>query len=144
MEPVRYSDEDAIRNVVDQFEQCQYGLAEFTHARHLTVACWYLHSLAREAALDRMRIQLQKFSAHHGKQGYHETITRFWIELLHEFLSGQSADAPFAWKVNHALERYGNKDVLYSYYTRELVMSEAARREWTEPDLRRVGARRVG
>ena len=138
MEPLRYADEDAIRDVVDQFERCTYGLAEFTHARHLTVACWYLNTLSPADALSRMRTHLQKFSAHHGKQGYHETITRFWIELLHAFLTAQPADAPLAHKVNDAVKSYGNKEILYSYYTRERVMSETAKREWVEPDLRTI------
>jgi hypothetical protein len=135
MEQICYPDEEALRNVVEQFEHCTYALAEFTHARHLTVACWYVRTLSPEDALSRMRTHLQKFSAHHGKQGYHETITRFWIELLNAFLAGQPPNTSFVSKVNNALQYYGNKDVLYSYYTRERVMSEAARREWVEPDL---------
>ncbi len=69
-----------------RFERCDFALAEFTHARHLTVACWYLCALSREDALGRMQRGLQSFIAHHGKQGYHETITRFWMELLADYL----------------------------------------------------------
>ena len=72
--------------MVETFERCDFALAEFTHARHLTVACWYLCAFSREAALEHMRRGLQNFIAHHGKQGYHETITRFWMELLANYL----------------------------------------------------------
>ncbi len=86
MTEVQYRDASEIRDVVERFEGCDFALAEFTHARHLTVACWYLCSLTREEALERMRCGLQSFIAHHGKQGYHETITRFWMELLANYL----------------------------------------------------------
>jgi hypothetical protein len=79
---------------------------------------------------------LQRFIAHHGKQGYHETITRFWMELISRFLPRVPEDASIAESVNEVIARYGTKDILFEYYTRERVMSEIARREWIEPDLR--------
>jgi len=128
----------ALREVVRRFEACEYALAEFTHARHLTVACWYLCAGSREVALERMRAGLQRFIAHHGKDGYHETITRFWMELLDECLRGLPLDMPLAAKVKSVVAKYGRKDVLFAYYSRELAMSERARREWVEPDMRSI------
>jgi len=92
-----------------------------------------------DQALERMRSGLQRFLAHHDKQGYHETITRFWIELLGSFLGKFGDGIATTLKVNRALECYGSKDVLFSYYTRERVMSDIARQEWVEPDLRAIG-----
>ena len=80
MDAVTYRNADAVREVVEKFERCEYAPQEFTHARHLTVACWYLCTLPEKEALDRMREGLLRFTTHHGKRGYHETITRFWIE----------------------------------------------------------------
>ena len=144
-----YHDEAEIREVVRKFEECEYALTEFTHARHVTVACWYLctSKIATEGqsssvpvkALERMRTGLRRFIAHHGKQGYHETITRFWMELLENFLNSFVSGTAMVVKVNRALECYGSKDALYAYYTRERVMSEIAKREWVEPDLRAIG-----
>src|SRR5215469_3169213 len=132
---VAYPNEDAIRDVIQKFEHCEYAPAEFTHARHLTVGCWYLCTLPADQALNRMRERLQSFSAHHGKQGYHETITRFWIELLDGTLRQQREDVPVLGRVNAVVALYP-KEVLFDYYTRERVMSDQAKREWIEPDLR--------
>ena len=52
---ITYRDENEIRRVVERFERCDFALPEFTHARHLTVACWYLCTLSREEAMERMR-----------------------------------------------------------------------------------------
>jgi len=137
MGQIAYQDEDAIREVVRKFERCQYAAEEFTHVRHLTVACWYLCTLPEKEALDRMREGLLRFTAHHGKHGYHETITRFWIELLADHLGHMPAGMSLTDKTNNALEHHGNKEVLFSFYSRERVMSERARRAWVEPDRRR-------
>ncbi|HST10984.1 MAG TPA: hypothetical protein VLL05_11455 [Terriglobales bacterium] len=138
MADVTYADQSEIREVVEKFERCEFALADFTHARHLTVACWYLCTLPRPEALERMRSGLQRFIAHHQKQGYHETITRFWIELLCSYLCRCQDGATITSKINGAIELFATKDVLYSYYTRERVMSDAARTAWIEPDLRAI------
>lgn len=138
MAEVVYLNEDAVREVIRKFEQCEYEPAEFTHARHLTVACWYLCTLSADEALNRMRTHLQNFSAHHGKQGYHETITRFWIEFLDGALRRQCEDNSVLDRVNAVATRYP-KDTLFDHYTRERVMSDTAKREWVEPDLREIG-----
>ena len=130
-----YKDEAEIQEVVRKFEECAYGLAEFTHGRHLTVACWYLCTAPPETALARMREGLQHFIAHHGRQGYHETITRFWMELLGSVLGQLPGNTPNITKVNRALERYASKEILFEYYSRERVMSDTARTHWIVPDL---------
>jgi len=131
-----YREESEIREVIAKFENLEFGLQEFTHARHLTVASWYLCTLTREDALVRMRIGLQRFIAHHRRQGYHETITRFWMELLGEFLRNLPEAMSKVERINRAVEAYGDKEILFRYYSREFVMSDVARKEWVEPDIR--------
>ena len=130
-----YKDENEILEVVRRFEACDYALEEFTHARHVTVACWYLCTNPPEEALARMRKGLECFLAHHGRQGYHETITRFWIELLSHSLCQLPGKDPTITQVNRALERYASKETLFEYYSRERVMSDSAKTKWIEPDL---------
>jgi hypothetical protein len=135
MERPIYRSDSEIRDVVEMFESCSFALQEFTHARHLTVACWYLCTLPPDQALGRMRVGLQRFITHHGRQGYHETITRFWMELLGEFLRSLPEEISMVEKTSRAVEAHSNKEILFRYYSREFVMSEAARKEWIEPDL---------
>jgi hypothetical protein len=132
-----YLNEDAIREVIQKFERCEYAPHEFTHARHLTVGCWYLCTMPADEALNRMRTYLLKFTAHHGKHGYHETITRFWIKLLDGALR-QHEDDCLLRRVNTVVALYP-KETLFDYYTRDCVMSDAAKRVWVEPDLREIG-----
>jgi hypothetical protein len=136
MEGTVYREEREVREVVTRFEHSEYALEEFSHSRHVTVACWYLCTMKPEEALDLMRSGLQHLIAHHGRQGYHETITRFWMELLLEYLHGLPEAMDRIEKINRAVEAHREKDVVFRYYSRELVTSNTARREWVEPDVR--------
>jgi hypothetical protein len=133
---VLYEAETDLQAIVEGFERCNLKLDKFTHARHLSLATYYLTKFPFHEALVRMRAGLQRFIAHHGKQGYHETITRFWMELISGFLNGILPDTAVTERANEVVARYGSKEILFEYYTRERVMSEIARREWVEPDLK--------
>jgi hypothetical protein len=132
--------EAEIANTVQKFEACAFRLEEFTHARHITVACWYLATLPYEAALARMRSGLQRFIQHHGKDGYHETITRFWMILLDQALRTAPEEWGLTARLAHVVAQYPDKNVLFRYYTRERVLSEEARKGWIEPDLQTLGS----
>ncbi len=83
-----YQSEAEIENVVRGFETCETGADDFRHAHHLVVALWYLHTMNRDAALDRMRAGLLRFLDHHGvdKGKYSETVTVFWIDKIDQKL----------------------------------------------------------
>jgi hypothetical protein len=131
-----YRNLEALLSVVRKFEACAYDKAEFTHNLHLTVAAWYLWTSTPAEALDRMRASLLRFTKHHNVQGYHETISRFWMLLLRESIVQGEGDRAFVKRVNDLLERFADKNILFEYYTRELVMSDRARAIWVEPDLK--------
>ena len=80
----RYESEDEIEKVVRAFETCETGADDFHHSEHLAVAVWYLHTMDRDAALDRMRAGLLRFLDHHvgDTSKYSETITVFYIDKI--------------------------------------------------------------
>jgi len=127
-----------VKSVVSNFENCRFRKEEFTHARHLTVAAYYLSHFSPAESLERMREALLRFTRHHGVTGYHETITRFWLLLTEDFLQ-RSPEECFVNRVNALIDSYGRKDVLFEYYTRGLVTSVEARNKWIEPDLKQIG-----
>jgi hypothetical protein len=138
-----YREECELQVIVEKFEGCHFKLEEFTHTQHLTVAVWYLLHFDACEALVRMRTSLQRFIEHYGRQGYNETITRFWMELIRNYLDEISEDVSRADTVNRVIARFGSKDILFEYYTRKRVTSETAKREWVEPDLKCISAKRV-
>ena len=129
-----YRNSADIEEVVRKFETCEYEKQEFYHSRHLAVAAWYLSRFPAELALEKMRASLLRFTEHHGVKRYHETITRFWLLVVQDFLRTAADQAPLAEKVNELIRRYDDKNLLFEFYDRERIMSDEARRSWVEPD----------
>jgi len=101
----RYESEDEIEKMVRSFEACETGADDFHHAQHLAVAVWYLHTMERDAALDRMRAGLLRFLEHHegNTSKYSEPITVFYIDKIVEKLSETGPDVSVVEKCNTIL-----------------------------------------
>ena len=101
----RYQSEDEIENVVREFEACETGADDFHHSEHLAVAVWYLHTMDRDAALDRMRAGLLRFLNHYegNTSKYSETITVFYIDKIVEKLSQIGPEVSIVEKCNAVL-----------------------------------------
>ena len=109
---------------------------DFHHLSHLHVAWVYLsESAAADEAAAKMRCTLQKFAASAGKaEKYHETITVFWIELLHRLramAAGKSLE-----EIVQANPQLLEKNFPLEYYSRDALFSDRARAFWIEPDLK--------
>ena len=101
-----YQSETEIENLVRAFESCQIDKTEFRHRHHLAVAVWYVQTLGREAALDRMRAGLRRFIDHHGvdPKKYSEKITVFWIDRVAEELNELGPEISLLEKCNSIVE----------------------------------------
>lgn len=134
--PAAFQTVAEIEMVVRAFEACTVAPEAFSHRAHLTVALWYLAHASASEATERMRRGLQRFITHHGKQGYHETITLFWLKLVRHFLDQAAANRPLPELANELLARFGDSQFLFAHYSRELVHTATAKTTWVEPDLR--------
>jgi hypothetical protein len=90
-----YKTEEEIEQVVRGFETCTTAAADFHHREHLTVAVWYLQTLSRVEAVERMRAALLRFLDHHGvdRKKYSEEVTVFWVDTIASKLEGVKAGA---------------------------------------------------
>jgi hypothetical protein len=130
-----------------RFDACRIPKAEWTHHAHLVVGLWHVHRYGPDEALTRLRTGIRTLNAHHGTpnsatEGYHETITRAYVLLLSEYLQTDPADLPLTAGVAKLLASpLAARDALLRFYSRERLMSPAARASWVEPDL---AALRIG
>lgn len=110
--------------------------AAFDHLAHVRMAWGLLkESPSVEDAVDRMRSALhQKTAAAGVPEKYHETLTRFWMYVLADVLvqSGPSASLD---DVLAREPRLLDKDLPFTFYSRERLMSEEARRTWIPPPV---------
>jgi hypothetical protein len=122
--------------LVREFEACTLPPAAWTHAAHLSVAFWYLHSFPRDEATRLIRSGIKRYNnAQRKSLAYHETITLAWIEVLARFLDEQDHDTPLANLLDRLLDRCCDKNYLLQFYSRERLFSDAARIHWLPPDV---------
>ena len=124
--------------VVRRFESCEMPPEEFNHREHLLVALCYLLRMDDAEALGRVRAGLAAYVAAHGIDPnlYHETLTVFWLRRVRAYLARAGAGVGLAALANGLAEECGASRLVYEYYSKGLLDSAEARREWRDPDLR--------
>lgn len=137
-----YADEREVEGVVRGFEDCQTRPEDFTHAAHLTVALWYLNSLGMREATTKMRENLLRFINHYKEQGYNETMTVFWLRVVRSFMEATRSaigagvgGRSLAEMANELAANYNDSRLIYNYYSKELLATQAAKEDFVEPDL---------
>jgi hypothetical protein len=94
--------------------------------------------------MDHMRIGLKRYNAAHANEpmrvGYHETMTRFWLWVIDEHVRRTPFAGSLAELANGLIAAYEDRALPFQYYSREHLMSDKARAEWVEPDLRALRA----
>lgn len=120
--------------MVAAFESAAIPPTQFTHAAHMAVALSYLAEHPLEAARERMREMLLRFTAHHHVDVYHETLTTFWMRLLDHLANNHYHDLPLWRRINLIVARWGSSAPVEAHYSREIIKSKMARQNWIAPD----------
>jgi hypothetical protein len=115
--------------------------AEWTHAAHLSIGAWHVDRFGPEEAIRRLRVGIRALNDRHGtantdKSGYHETITVAYVRLIDQFLAVCAPSERIDARVDR-LPRgpLGDRALLFAFWSRDVLMSPAARAAWTPPDL---------
>ena len=128
--------------LVRRFRERTLPKAEWTHAAHLAVGTWHVQRYGAAAAIPRLRDGIRALNGTHGtantdSSGYHETITCAYAHLIAGFLAACPERMSLAERVEALLASpLARKDALLEYYSRDRLMSVAARRDWKDPDLK--------
>ncbi len=133
-----YKGDEEVLEVVRRFESCELPPTDFNHREHQIVALCYLRRMEDGAALARLRAGIRRYAAAHGVSPslYNETITVFWLRRVRAFVA-RAGDRPgLAEMTNRLAEECGGSRLVYDYYSKEVIDSEAARRGPVEPDLK--------
>jgi hypothetical protein len=132
-EPKKMTDAE-ILTLVDRLERCLLPKEAFHHRDHLTVAVVYLYTADLETAINRMRATLKRFAGHHHVSGlYHETLTRFWLQQVEQRLDRSLC---LQESVRQIREQLNDKNLPFTYYSRERINSQEAKEKWLLPDLK--------
>ena len=110
----------------------------FTHAAHIAMAACYCLQFPEGESLDRARRDIRHFNesvggANTDESGYHETVTRFWMEAVRGALEPGRTRLEQVRRVVQELA--GRRDLVQRRYSYDVVRSKEARRRWMAPDL---------
>jgi hypothetical protein len=136
----RYRGTDEIKELVAAFEDTTLPYTRWTHGAHLTVGLWYLLWYGDDGALPRVRSGIRRYNAAHAGEpmrvGYHETLTRFWLWMISDYLGRTPIAGSLADLTNGLISACVDRELPFRYYSRERLMSDMARAGWLEPDVR--------
>ncbi|BBM81751.1 hypothetical protein [Candidatus Uabimicrobium amorphum] len=131
-----------IEKFVQRFNDGTLREEEWTHQAHFVVALWYVLQNPFEKVLPLLREAIKKNNValgipNNNERGYHETITRFYLLKIAEYVTKNTLDTLCAQAFLQLLSsEIVDKKYPLLYYSRELLFSVEARKEWCQPDLR--------
>jgi hypothetical protein len=131
----------ALGDLVEAFLAGTLPKAEWTHEAHLRVGAWHVHHHGAEGALPLLRERIRRLNHEHGTvnsatSGYHETITAAYARLIADFLAAADpADELEARVAALIVSPLGYRAALFRFWSRERLLSPAARAAWLPPDL---------
>jgi hypothetical protein len=137
-----YASEADIIRIGEGFLACTLPRAEWNHAAHFAASLWLMRTRPDLDASRDMPAMIRAYNESAGgvnddSGGYHETITQASLRALRGVLDANPAGTPIYRIVNVLMaSNLGNPNWLLEYWSRDLLMSVEARRQWREPDLK--------
>jgi len=131
-------DETYLRSLIAGFEDGSWPVAEFHHMQHLAVAVHYLTE--DPVPMDTLRDRIRRYNVSQGGEntedrGYHETITRFWLEIVRAYIAALPAGLTPVDVTRRVVEEFAPKrDLFRDYYDFDVLKSREARAVWIPPN----------
>lgn len=132
--------DEALASFLRGFETGTLPKTEWTHGAHIAAAATYLSGSDAATVLPLMRRRIRAYNIAVGggnsaTSGYHETLTRFWLVIVEDFVLRSRPGSPLH-AARLAVAQFGEQRSLHAeYYSGNVVQDCEARREWREPDL---------
>ena len=129
--------------LINKFLRCNLPKGEFTHEAHLLTALFLL-SRHGDNTLPVIRKHIADYLASIGVEntdtsGYHETLTIYWLWAVKKRFADEKGEVHWNQdNVDDLLEDFDltERNQWLQYYSKELMMSVKARKNYVEPDLK--------
>lgn len=135
--PTWLASPEAFAAFIATWERGELPKATWTHAAHVGVGACYAVRYGHDAFVHTRAGILRHNDAvgtpNTDTSGYHETLTRFWVDVLAAATAGLSDE----WEAARlAVARFGDvRNYHAQFYSYDVVRSTAARRAWHAPDV---------
>lgn len=139
--PRLFPDNAAIAHVGEGLLACTLPREEWTHEAHLAASLWIARERPEINPIQDLAGIISAYNESVGgvnddTQGYHDTITRVYVEAVRMHLSRRDPAEPLVQSVNALLDSaFGKRDLPLRFYSPPLLFSVSARRKFVAPDL---------
>lgn len=119
------------------FESRTLPETDFNHRGHLRLAWLYLRQFSLEEAVHRTAAGISAYAASAGAEGkFHHTLTEAIVRIMHKRMipAKLSNFDEFLRKNPDLIDNM--QDIVLSYYSRDRLNSQQARRTFLPPDIR--------
>lgn len=111
-----FSTDEEVEHLVAAFRSHHLPRPHWTHHAHLTVGLWFLQNHTDTEALPLVRAGIRSYNeavgvANTPTGGYHETLTRFYLWVVRQYLHETDAETPLFVLANGLIETYGDKQL---------------------------------
>ena len=137
---ILFSSEEELYALVNAFDNKTLPAEQWDHRAHLVVALVYLKEYTPDAALCNLRADIIGYNTSVGgvndhKNGYHETLTQFWLDMVLMYLQQQTDTDDILTLANRLFTTpFSDKNLPLQFYTEERLFSVAARARYMPPD----------
>ena len=117
------------------FEQTSLPESEFDHEAHVRMAWIYLRQYSLPEAIARFTTDLKRYTRALGAEDkYHETITWFFLVLIHDRMAESGEQSWDEFRLVHPDLISSAPALLSAHYSKERLTSGAARSRFLLPD----------
>jgi hypothetical protein len=136
---MRFTSDIEVVELVNAFERQTLPKSRWTHAAHLTVALFYCCHFSFNTVVEKLRDGITRLNLVHqtpndDPKGYHETLTVFWAATVFLFVEENQGESSLSILANVLVKQFGDTDLPLRSYSREILFSPSARREFVQPD----------
>ncbi len=113
----------------------------WTHEAHFAAVVYLLRSYPHRNLEVELPLIISSYNESQGGQntdtsGYHETLTQFNLRLIRDFLRKAGKDVSLVEICNELVSSpVADREHPLKFYSRELLFSITARKQWVKPDL---------
>ncbi|WP_375201058.1 hypothetical protein [Hyphococcus sp.] len=137
-----YQNEAEVIRIGEEFAAARLPKAEWTHGAHWAAAFWLISKRPDVNPEHDMPGMIRRYNEAVGtpntdSEGYHETITQASLIVARGFIAASGEHSPLHELCNRLFaSRFGRSDWLFEHWSKELLFSVKARRDWVAPNLK--------
>lgn len=124
--------------MIADFSDCSLPPDEWDHGTHLVMGLFMIAKYEGDA-YERIKQSLIKYTGCLEKEGYHETMTGFWIWAIQHFRGDENGNVTWDQEALDGIifdDNLTRRNLWTDYYSKELMMSDEARNNLLKADLK--------